>query len=195
MTRRSLSSLAKKQSQGKSLNKKALASSHADLNLKFNLLARQFKTFSDSIGPIWANQKELGKSANLLDEQFVVLTRLAIGTLNKLLLNFNKALLCDENLKPEKIDLISYGEVNRMFDDWNSFKARPDFREHMRTWMMGDDLSTLPPVPVKEEVKETTNEKDETNAPESDPGNASAGSQPSESSGVTTDPPAALSTL
>lgn len=83
---------------------------------------------------IYKNQVELAKSETRLDEQFAVLTRLTISTLNKILSN-------EENLR-----LVTYDEVNTLFSKWNQFKSRPDFRKHMRDWFMGGDVDALPPI-------------------------------------------------
>lgn len=38
-----------------------------------------------------------------------------------------------------------------MFLELAEFQNRPDFRDHFRAWYMGEDLSKLPPIDVKEE--------------------------------------------
>jgi len=58
----------------------------------------------------------------------------------------------DDLLLPE----VEYDDINLLFQQWADFRARPDFRDHMRSWFMGADLSKLPapPDPPKEEEKE-----------------------------------------
>ena len=54
---------------------------------------------------------------------------------------------------------IDYGDVNALFEQWAQFRSRPDFREHMRSWFMGDDLSKLPPPPEPEPEPEAVEEE------------------------------------
>ena len=69
-----------------------------------------------------------------INSQFVVLTRLTVMTLNELLIRVGSE------------TLITYDSINEMFEAWEQFRERPDFKEHMHVWLMGGDLSTLPPV-------------------------------------------------
>jgi len=84
---------------------------------------------------IWANQKELTKSQNLLDEQFAVSTRMAVMGINLLL----EKVGADERIEAD--------DIETLFKDWASFRARPDFRDHMMEWMLGVALDKLPPPP------------------------------------------------
>jgi hypothetical protein len=77
-----------------------------------------------------------------LDEQFCVLGRLAIMNINDLV------------LRAEGDDLISYEQVNAMFMEWEKFRSRSDFRDHMKSWFMGEDLSLLPEPPKEEKAPE-----------------------------------------
>lgn len=107
----------------------------------------------NALGTIWANQRELTKSEALLDEQFAVLTRLSVISLNMIVVKHNLAMSMvamamgkdsvDELMLPE----VEYDDINVLFAQWAEFRSRPDFREHMRTWFMGGDLNSLPPPP------------------------------------------------
>jgi len=48
---------------------------------------------------------------------------------------------------------IVYEDVNKLFMTWADFRKRKDFRDHMKAWFMGEDLSQLPPPPVEEPEK------------------------------------------
>jgi hypothetical protein len=171
------------------------------LSERLNQLDEQLKIIGRSIEIIWANQKELSKSEELLDEQFAVSTRMTISNFNELSARWNKALqylLPSGDQPAEKVlpdtrkslvqMLIGYSDVNKLFADWAEFRKRSDYREHMRPWFMGDDLSTLPPPPVppvperKEGVEYVgdssieVKKEGEANAT-SDPGNPSAEAQ------------------
>ena len=102
---------------------------------------QKLEALAKTIQVIYNNQLELVKSSDRLDEQFAVLTRLSIVRLNDLLIRVGVE------------DLVTYDQVNEMFMEWAAFKSRPDFRDHMQAWFMGQDLSELPPAPepVKEE--------------------------------------------
>ena len=143
------------------------------LDENLSLLARSHAT-------IWANQKELTKSETLLDEQFAVLSRLTIISINLMAVRHNLAIemLCSAIGKEDTDDLsfpdIDYDDVNLLFEQWAKFRERPDFRQHMRAWFMGDDLSKLPPPPEppaeeEDQVKEETQEPGEEDV--SDSGN------------------------
>jgi len=92
---------------------------------------------------IWANQKELTKSQNLLDEQFAVSTRMSVMGLN---------LLLEKAGAEERVDA---EDIEKLFREWAVFRARPDFRNFMMEWMLGVALDKLPPPPEPEpEAKE-----------------------------------------
>jgi len=134
-----------------------LAKLEKAFELSQNLQEQKLKALAETLldlhknhGTIFANQQELTKSATRLDEQFCVQGRLFISTINEILHRANS----DE--------IITYENINLMFMEWEQFRARPDFREHMRAWFMGDDLSQLPPppeVPAEPEPKEETSEE------------------------------------
>lgn len=109
-----------------------------------------------------SNQQGLAESHTKLDDQFAVLTRLVISKLNEITSAYNVYML-DPNEAPQKIPLVTYDGVNEMFHEFDSFKTRPDFRDHMRTWFTGGDLTALPPVP---EVKNEEQAPTETSAPQ-----------------------------
>jgi len=113
----------------------------ASQNQKFKGLGDLLTKMMSDQNIIFKNQKDLALSEERLDEQFCTLTRLSISSLNELILQVHG----------ELSELITYDQVNRMFMDWADFRARPDFRDHMRTWMMGGDLSALP-LPPKQET-------------------------------------------
>ena len=92
---------------------------------------------------IYNNQVALAESETRLDEQFCVSTRLAIVMINKL-----------TKLKETTVEPIAYAHVNKMFQEFEAFRSRPDFREHMEAWFMGEDLSQLPPPPELEKQEE-----------------------------------------
>jgi hypothetical protein len=82
---------------------------------------------------IWENQRELAKSEELLDEQFAVLTRLAISNLNYVIQQVNGVQITET-------------DVENLFKDWAKFKARPDRKSLMMEWFMGVALDKLPPL-------------------------------------------------
>jgi hypothetical protein len=114
--------------------------------LRLKALAKTLVDIEKNHKTIFANQKELSKSATRLDEQFCVQGRLFITAINEILHRANS----DE--------IITYEAVNLMFMEWEKFRSRPDFREHMKPWFMGDDLDSLPPPPEpkQEETPEET---------------------------------------
>jgi hypothetical protein len=108
------------------------------------VLQQKFGVLSSTLQILWANQEKLAESETRLDEQFAVLARACIRSINEILVRIGSD------------DLITYESVNELFMEWEKFRSRPDFRDHMRTWFMGEDLSTLPPPPpveTKEEEK------------------------------------------
>jgi hypothetical protein len=113
---------------------------------------KKVKLLGETTATIYRNQVDLSQSHTRLDEQFAVLTRLTVMTLNDLIIRLGGE------------DLVTYDGINAMFQEWNDFRSRPDFREHMSVWMMGGDLSALPPPP--EPAKE---EEQPADAPEENP--------------------------
>jgi hypothetical protein len=91
---------------------------------------------------LWNNQEALLDSHKSLDDQFAVLARLTISELNSLQLSVHGA----------DSDPCTYEYINKMFQAWAKFRSRPDFADHMRLWMMGGDLDSLPPVPTVDAV-------------------------------------------
>lgn len=122
-----------------------LESPQGSQNLKFKALGDLFQKMAHDQAVIFGNQKDLAVSEERLDEQFCVLTRLTISRLNEI------ALIAHG----EDADLITYDQVNLMFMEWAKFRQRPDFKDHMQTWMMGGDLNTLPPPPEPPKEEET----------------------------------------
>jgi hypothetical protein len=95
-----------------------------------------------SVQTIWANQKELVKSEELLDEQFAVSTRMSIMAVNQIL----EAMDSDKRIEAS--------DVEKLFKDWATFRARPDYRKYMMEWFLGVALDTLPPPPEIQTLKE-----------------------------------------
>lgn len=77
-----------------------------------------------------------------LDDQFAVLSRLSVSALNELNLRVSGA----------DADPISYDIINLMFAEWEKFKTRSDYRDHMRVWVMGGDTESLPPPQENEDT-------------------------------------------
>lgn len=100
------------------------------------------KLLAQSIQTIFSNQKELGKSQSLLDEQFAVATRMSVMGLN---------LLFEKVGAEERVDS---GDIEQLFKDWARFRSRPDFRDLMMEWMLGVALDKLPAPPEPEAKKE-----------------------------------------
>lgn len=123
--------------QGKASLREEFALFRADQREKLKALAK-------TVQVIWKNEQELDRAHDLVNEQFCVLTRLTITTLNDILLR----------ISGEEAELIRYEAVNAMFQEFQAFRKRPDFKQHMDTWMMGGDLSALPPPPVVKEEGE-----------------------------------------
>lgn len=94
---------------------------------------------------IWNNQKELTRSADLLDEQFAVSTRMMIMAVNGII-----AALPPGVNNPAQI---TAKDVEQLFRDWAQFRKRPDFRDFMMEWFLGVALDKLPPPPVAQATK------------------------------------------
>jgi hypothetical protein len=130
-------------------------------------LAKLFNGLSGDIKTLYNNQAELVSSDTKLDEQFAVLTRLVIMKLNSMSAKINMA------VNQELIDEVTYDEINAMFMEWETFRARLDFKDHTRVWFTGGDLSELPPAPEPPPPEEAKEDE-----PETDPeGEAPAGDQ------------------
>jgi hypothetical protein len=125
------------------------------LSKRVNQLDATIQVMAKSNQTIWANQKELTKSQNLLDEQFAVSTRMAVMGLN---------LVFEKMGVEERVDA---DDIEKLFRQWAEFRARPDFRNFMMEWMLGVALEKLPPPP---EPEPEAKEEGEANA-QSDNGN------------------------
>jgi len=136
------SQLRKKKKRQKKLQEKA--KKNPSLREAFALFHDEQKTklraLASTIKTVWNNQRELHYALKRVDAQFSVLARLTVINLNELKLRIEG---------PEDYEPITYEHVNALFDEWDLFVSRPDFREHMRVWMMGGDLGSLPEVPKK----------------------------------------------
>jgi len=106
------------------------------LSLRVDNLDKAFQLVAKSQQTIWANQKELTKSEELLDEQFAVSTRMTIVAVNHILQTMGHG-----------EDCIKEKDVEKLFKDWAQFRARPDYRDFMMDWFMGVALDKLPPPP------------------------------------------------
>jgi hypothetical protein len=118
------------------------------------------------VNQLHQNQRILEKSHNNTDDQFAVLTRLFISRFNDLAekVSVLGAVATGEAIPDGfnfKVEPITYEGVNKLFSEYDGFKSRSDFRDHFRTWYMGEDLSKLPPPPPspapeppKQEAKE-----------------------------------------
>jgi hypothetical protein len=133
--------MATKKSQKKKQSKKKVAPSK---NLKAKLessrtfgkkqlqqyllsLEKKMNQITQNLGTIFNNQQELAESAERLDEQFAVLTRLSIREFNT----------------REDREKITYEFVNTMFMDWKKFKTLQNFRDFSKGWFIGEDLNKL----------------------------------------------------
>lgn len=110
-------------------------------------------------------QSQLVRANDASSSQFSVLTRLVITKLNEVIGLQNRiAELAVEGVEPKPemafVSEVTYDGVNALFQLHEEFRARSDFKEHMKTWFLGGDVSALPPPPepAKEEVPEATPE-------------------------------------
>lgn len=110
---------------------------------------QKLRALAETLTTIYNNQVELSNSGTKVDTQHAVLGRLAISTLNELLLRIGSE------------DLITYESVSEMFEQFAALRSRPDWREHSKDWYMGKDLSNLPPVPEAESPEATKPEASE----------------------------------
>lgn len=130
---------------------KAQKLAQAEKNLeRFQVIQdERFKELVKTIGTVWSNQVELAKSETRLDEQFCVLSRLAIRGINEILVRIGS-----EDLITEKV-------IETAFKEWHGFRSRSDFRSFMLEWFLGKPLSELPPEPKKEETPVAPDQKAE----------------------------------
>jgi hypothetical protein len=127
-------------------------------------VANDFQQIMRLVQNCFQNQQALGKSAQDNDDQFAVLLRLTVSRFNMLIGLQNRIFLASvaelsedkrpanphEHLVPE----VTYEEIQQMFMEYETFKQRPDFRDHFRAWYSGADMKhALPPLPAVE-VKE-----------------------------------------
>jgi hypothetical protein len=91
---------------------------------------------------LFQNQRGLVQSENKLDEQFCVSTRLAIMWIN----NIIEAAQREDVPWAFSVPTVSYEGVNELFHDFARFRSRPDFRDHMKPWFMGESMDSLPEV-------------------------------------------------
>lgn len=117
----------------------------AEQNFK---LHQKVQALEKQVAVLYQNQKELAQSENRLDEQFCVSTRLAVSWINSII----KAARMEDAAWALPLDSISYETVNKMFMDFERFRRRPDFRNHMRVWFMGESLDSLPEVEERQDA-------------------------------------------
>jgi len=99
------------------------------------------------------NQQRLAASMNsmvqanaMIDDQIAILSRLCISKLNTL------TRVCNEAPgAAERVSSITKDSVKQLFDEFHALQKRSDFKELNNAWLMGEDMSNLPPEPVKEE--------------------------------------------
>jgi hypothetical protein len=113
-----------------------------------SVVDQKLQAYGAVINRIFANEQELAKSTENLDEQFAVLTRLMVTKMNEVIAVVNT--ISGVNIQP-----ISYESINEMFRLFASIKARSDFKEHARAWYTGSDVSNLPPPPVEEKESQS----------------------------------------
>jgi hypothetical protein len=114
----------------------------AEQNLE---LRQKIQELEKQVAVLFQNQRELAKSETRLDEQFCVSTRLAIYWINSII----KAARMEDAPWALSMDSVTYEEVNKMFMDFEEFRSRPDFRNHMRVWFLGEPLDSLPELKVE----------------------------------------------
>ena len=112
------------------------------LTKRLDLLDKGLQIIAKSNQTIWANQKELARSEELLDEQFAVSTRMSIMAVNGIL------------EKMGSTERITEKDVETLFKDWARFRKRPDYRKYMMDWFLGADIDKLPPPPEPQAKKE-----------------------------------------
>jgi hypothetical protein len=49
-------------------------------------------------------------------------------------------------------DPVTFNRVNQLFEDWDTFRKRPDHKALFKDWYLGHNLSDLPPAPSTPEV-------------------------------------------
>jgi hypothetical protein len=124
--------------QPKQTRVQKLVSLEKRLELLPELVEEKLKGVIETIGTVWNNQKELSKSADRLDEQFCVLTRMSVKHINDVMVRIGSDDLIDETV------------IERYFKEWAAFRSRSDFRTFMLEWFLGKGLDTLPPPPKQE---------------------------------------------
>lgn len=130
-------------------SRKAIAQALRNLGEQNLALVQKVQILERKLDVLYQNQRELVQSENRLDEQFCVSTRLAIMWLNSII---KGARMTDEPWALE-LDSVTYDKVNELFKDFAEFRGRPDFRNHMRAWFMGEPIDSLPEVKGDEDAR------------------------------------------
>jgi len=110
----------------------------ADLNQKLESLENHQRVLARSVATVFQNQKELMAAHQQVDDQFSVLTRVALSKLNQIVVRMG--------LEYEDL-YTTYKSINHAFEEWIQFKSRSDFRAYLDKWYMGVPLTEMPPVP------------------------------------------------
>ena len=105
-------------------------------------LLQKVQTLEKKLDVLYQNQQELVRSENRLDEQFCVSTRLMVLWINHII----RGARSKGETWAEQMNVVTYEKVNELFHDFAKFRARPDFRNHMREWFMGEPVDSLPEV-------------------------------------------------
>ena len=85
----------------------------------------------------------------MIDDQIAILSRLSISKLNTLAKIHNATICAKEGISG--VDMVTKDSVKQLFDEFHALQKRSDFKELNNAWLMGEDMSNLPPEPVKEE--------------------------------------------
>lgn len=109
---------------------------YSDIEARLKALEAKVGVVADGVTTIWNNQVELSSSSSKVDEQFCVLVRLVVSKLNSVIAKNKDS---DITVSP-----VTYEAINDLFQEFEEFKKREDFRDHFRVWYMGGDIQKLP---------------------------------------------------
>jgi hypothetical protein len=98
---------------------------------------------------IYNNQMELSRSAEQLDDQFAIITR-----------------ICVRHINGGELGPVSYENINEMFKEWGLFKSLDNFRVFTKNWYMGEPIEKIltEAKAALEELKKGTSTSGDTNA-------------------------------
>jgi len=101
------------------------------------------------------NQVELSSSQHNTDNQMAVQIRMDIMQHNAIREALRQLMVkVAPDLIPTLPDPITVQAINKMFEDWDRFKARPDHKKLFSEWYLGHNLDDLPPVPSAPEASD-----------------------------------------